>query len=193
MCFEAFGEVINIWISPPPSYFGFVTFDSVESVNKTLASAPILLFGCHKLNVERKMPEHVSKGKRRGNNQPSSSGSDVQTPPSQDAASKEDLGPEDGSATAEIYWSDNEAEKEDVNLTEDDSWSQGESTDQSRSREDLKDQSRSGEDELVSNLTTILLQTQAQLEQKRLQWAEEKRANEAANRRRLACIFVLII
>ena len=146
LCFEAFGEVINIWISPPPSYFGFVTFDSVESVNKTLASAPILLFGCHKLNVERKMPEHVSKGKRRGNNQPSSSGSDVQTPPSQDAASKEDLGPEDGSATAEIYWSDNEVEKEDVNLTEDDSWSQGESTDLSRSQEDLTDLSRSGED-----------------------------------------------
>ena len=94
-------------------------------------------------------------------------------------------------------------EKEDVNLTEDDSWSQGESTDlsrsqedstdQSRSREDLTDQSRSLEEELVSNLTTILLQTQAQLEQKRLQWAEEKRANEPANRLRLACIFILII
>ena len=181
-CFEKFGEVLKIWISSPPSYFGFVTFDSVESVTKALASVPIMLFGCHKLNVERKMPQLGSEGRTRNNDanqlyscptssQTSSSalssrqatGMDDPTLLSQDAV-WEDLGPQDGchsqetetSATPEIYWSDDEAEKGEVDLT-DNSWSQ---------------------EELLSNLTSIL-QAQAEMEQERLEWIEERRANEA--------------
>ena len=42
-------------------------------------------------------------------------------------------------------------EKEDVNLTEDDSWSQGESTDLSRSQEDLTE----SDDDPSSNSSTV--------------------------------------
>ena len=179
-CFEEFGEVVKIWISSPPSYFGFVTFDSVESVLNALASVPIMLFGCYQLNVERKMPQHDWKTRSNVASQTSSStessrqatttqATDDPTLLSQDAV-REAVGPKDGchnqetesSTTAEIYWSDDEAEEDEVDLT-DRSWSQ---------------------EELMSNLTMIL-QGQAQMEQERLQWIEERQASEA-ERLRLA-------
>ena len=55
----------------------------------------------------------------------------------------------------------------------------------------MKSVSRHPCDDCLENW--VIPSSQAQLEQERLQLAEEKRANEAANRLRLACIFVLII
>ena len=192
-CFRDFGEVVNLSISSLLPYFGFVTFDTPESVEKALSSAPILLFGRHRLNVQRKISQYgenepVVKTETEENSwegddrndsnehqnfsssilSPSSSarGSEQEQGPekpilvNQDATKKGGLEPLDGfenqgseiSTTAEIYWSDDEAERGEFDLMTDNSSEEG-------SLSDLE----------------ILFQAQAYLEQERLQWIGERR------------------
>ena len=40
-----FPKVTDVWISPPPSNFAFVTFDAAEGVEKVLANTPVAIFG----------------------------------------------------------------------------------------------------------------------------------------------------
>ena len=47
-CFQQFGEVVNVWICQPPFFFGWVTFESPECVERALASVPIMLFDDNK-------------------------------------------------------------------------------------------------------------------------------------------------
>ena len=181
-CFEDFGKVVNVWISSHLCYFAFVTFDSPESVDEALSREPILLFGRHRLNVQRKTPQFKSRveakeiTRYKSPDQISSSssspprGSQPTSPDTEDptlvdqGAMRSDLGARDGceqqetdngSSREEIYWSDDDEEEERGQL-EDNSWSQ---------------------EELLSNLMT-LLQAQEQLEQERKEWIPEKKENE---------------
>ena len=52
--FEEFGDIVNVWISTPPSTYAFVLFKSADSVDKVMASLPIMLFDSFELCVERK-------------------------------------------------------------------------------------------------------------------------------------------
>ena len=60
--FEEFGEVVDIWISAPPSTYAFVLFKSADSVEKVMASLPIIIFGSFELRVQRKKGSEESEG-----------------------------------------------------------------------------------------------------------------------------------
>merc|ERR1719209_2719415 len=53
--FEKYGKVTDVSIMPLPHNYAFVTFDSVEGVEKALAETRISIFG-QRLNVARKRP-----------------------------------------------------------------------------------------------------------------------------------------
>ena len=62
--------MVNIRISPPPAFFGWVTFESPECVEKALASAPIMLFDddkgfCGFLKVMRVAPKSRTNSSRK--------------------------------------------------------------------------------------------------------------------------------
>ena len=60
--FKAYGNVVYVWISTPPSTYAFVLFESAESVDKVMADLPLMLYGYHPLRVERKKSSEEHEG-----------------------------------------------------------------------------------------------------------------------------------
>ena len=60
--FEEYGDVVDVWISTPPSTYAFVLFKSADSVNELMDSLPVMLYGSWKLQVQRKKSSDEGEG-----------------------------------------------------------------------------------------------------------------------------------
>ena len=154
-CFQQFGGVVNIRISPPPALFGRVTFESPECVEKALASVPIMLFDdngfCGFLKVMRVEPKSRTQGPTKVNSR------SVGQEASHVAECSSHIPGAEASDETEIYWSDDEGGADEVDF-EEDGWSK-------------------------QDLILILLQVQAQFKQERQDWLEQKGDMEAGQLR----------